>query len=186
MSGSSIFQHLFDGDIMEFFDVIRSRQSVRVFTKREIDKEVVTPLLKAIQTSPTAGNLQAYQIYLVKSPEKIKELGIAAYNQECISGAPAVLVFCTDPPRSEVTYGERGRDLYCLQDATIAGTIAHLASVALGLGSVMVGAFREIDVARIVGAPKNQLPILMLPIGYPNEEPVPTSRRSLDDLVVRL
>lgn len=146
----------------------------------------MTPLLKAIQSSPTAGNLQAYQIYLVESPDKIQALAVAAYNQTCVSGAPAVLVFCTDPPRSVATYGDRGRDLYCIQDTTIAATIAHLAVVAQGLGSVMVGAFKPDEVAGIINAPPHQVPILMLPLGHPNEIPVPTPRRSLDDLVVRL
>jgi nitroreductase len=171
---------------MEFFDVIRSRKSVRIFTSREIESDIITPLLKAIQTAPTAGNLQAYQIYLVESPDKIKALGKAAYDQTCVSGAKAVLVFCTDAPRSTGTYGDRGRDLYCIQDTTIAATIAHLAAVALGLGSVMVGAFKDAEVSQIIGAPVQQNPILMLPMGYPNEEPAPTSRRSLDDLVVRV
>lgn len=171
---------------MEFFDVIRSRRSVRVFTTKEIEADIITPLLKAVRTAPTAGNLQAYQVYLVESPEKIEALGKAAYDQTCVSGAKAILVFCTDAPRSTGTYGDRGRDLYCIQDTTIAATIAHLAAVALGLGSVMVGAFKDAEVAQIVGAPVQQTPIIMLPLGYPNEEPVPTSRRSLDDLVIRV
>ena len=168
---------------MELLDAIRVRRSVRVFKSRAVDPDTMSQLLQAIRSSPTAGNLQAYQVYLVETPEKIKELGKAAYDQTCVSGAPAVLVFCTDAPRSAVKYKDRGVSLYCIQDATIAATIGHLAAVGLGLGSVMVGAFKEDEVARIVRAPSHHRPILLLPLGYPDEVPTPTQRRSVDDLI---
>ncbi len=171
---------------MDFFDVIRKRQSIRAYKKAVIEPDVITRLLEAIRTAPTAGNLQAYQVYVVESPEKIKALTAASMGQECVRDARAVLVFCADAPRSVSKYGERGRDLYCIQDTTIAATIAHLAATALGLGSVLVGAFNEDAAAKVVGAPRRQRPILMIPLGYPNERPARTDRRPLNDLIVRL
>ncbi len=169
---------------MLFYEAVKARRSVRAFKTRKIEPEIMTRLLKPVQSAPTAGNLQAYQVYLVETPEVIRALAKAAHNQTCVLSAPAVLVFCTDANRS-TTYGKRGKTLYCLQDATIAATIAHLAAVASGLGSVMVGAFEETGVARAIDAPAAQAPILMLPLGYPDETPAPTSRRLLDDLVIR-
>jgi len=171
---------------MDFFTVVKTRQSVRTFKPEKIDSDTVTRLLEAIRTSPTAGNLQAYQVYLVETPAIIQALFDAAYNQKCVWQAPAVLVFCADAPRSAAKYHERGTTLYCIQDTTIAATIAHLAATALNLGSVLVGAFNEQQVADIIGAPSSQRPVLMMPVGYPNETPAPTGRRSLDDLVIRL
>ena len=171
---------------MEFFDVVKKRQSVRKYTADKIGDDAMSKLLSAIRTAPTAGNLQAYRVYLTDSPEKIRLLAKAAMNQECVRDARAVLVFCADPARSEKEYGQRGRNLYCLQDTTIAATIAHLAATALGLGSVLVGAFNENDAAEIVGAPASQRPILMIPLGYPDERPTRTDRRSMNDLIVRV
>jgi len=170
---------------MDFFDVVKTRKSVRAFKKQKIEPEVMMRLLEAVRSCPTAGNLQAYQVYLVETPEMIKSLAKAAYGQTCVSGARAVLVFLTDALRSEAKYRERGVTLYCIQDATIAATFAHLAAVALELGSVMVGAFSEAEVARVIDAPTTQRPVLMLPVGYPDETPAPTDRRLLDDLVIR-
>jgi len=170
---------------MEFFDVVRTRKSVRAFKKQMVEPEVLTQLLEALRSCPTAGNLQAYQVYLVETRVKIKALAKAAYDQECVSGAPTVLVFCTDAERSRVKYRERGIALYSLQDTTIAATFAHLAAAALGLGSVMVGAFKESEVAPVVGAPPTQRAILLLPVGYPDEIPAATDRRAIDDLVIR-
>jgi len=171
---------------MEFFDVVVKRQSVRKFTADKVGDDAIHTLLNAIRTAPTAGNLQAYKIYLTESPEKIKLLAKAALGQKCVKKAQAVLVFCADPARSEKEYGQRGQELYCIQDATIAATIAHLAATALGLGSVLVGAFDEDKAAEVVGAPSSQRPILMLPLGHPAEQPARTDRRPLDDLVARV
>ncbi len=171
---------------MDFFEVIAGRQSIRAYEPRPIDDDTITRLLEAIRTAPTAGNLQAYQVYLVRTPVKIKALTKASKDQECVAKAAAVLVFCADAPRSIGKYGDRGRNLYCIQDTTIAATIAHLAATALGLGSVLVGASNEEDVAAAIGAPSHQRPITMLPLGYPAERPDRTTRRPLDDLVVRV
>ena len=57
-----------------------------------------------------------------------------------------------------------------------------LAATALGLGTVWVGAFDDAAVQRVLGR-HDLLPVAILPIGYPAEEPEPTPRRSLADLV---
>ncbi len=168
---------------MSLFEVFKKRRSVRAFKSQKIKRDVITELLWAVQSSPTAGNLQAYHIYLAESHEKIRALGKASYNQSCVFEAPAVLVFTADQKQSSKEYGERGKNLYCIQDATIAATFAHLAAVALGLGSVMVGAFNTGEVSRIIGAPNTQIPILMLSLGYPDENPAPTGRRPLEEMI---
>ena len=170
---------------MEFFDTINARRSVRKFRQEAVPDEILTRLLETVRTSPTAGNLQAYHVYLVQRPEMIRALADAAFGQECVANAPCVLVFCTDAPRSAVKYKERGTTLYCIQDATIAATLGHMAATALGLGSVMVGAFNEDRAARVIEADPAHRPLLMLPVGYPGESPVPTERRALQEMVNR-
>jgi nitroreductase len=58
-----------------------------------------------------------------------------------------------------------------------------LAAVDLGLGSVIVGAFDEEAVSKILNLPGALRPIIILPVGYPDEEPDATPRRKIDDLV---
>jgi nitroreductase len=107
----------------------------------------------------------------------------AAYDQEFLAQAPLILVFCAHPARSKIRYAERGVDLYCVQDATIACTYAMLAATALGLATVWVGAFNEHEVRQIIRAPESHRPIAMLPIGYAAEVPRIRGRRDLSDLV---
>lgn len=170
-------------EAMDFFDLIQRRHSVRLFTSQPVDEQKLQAILEAANRAPSAGNLQAYEIYLVTDPARLRLLAGAALGQEFVSQAPVALVFCSNPARSVRKYGQRGTALYCLQDATIACTFAHLAAVALGLASVWVGAFDDDAVRTAINVGDNLLPVAILPIGYPGEQPKRTSRRSLSDLV---
>jgi len=110
-------------------------------------------------------------------------LGSAAFGQVFVASAPMALVFCAHPARAARRYGERGRRLYAVQDATIACTYAMLASTALGLATVWIGAFDDGMVRAAIGGPEGQIPVAILPIGYEAEKPARTERRSLEDLV---
>ncbi|KPL02093.1 MAG: nitroreductase [candidate division Zixibacteria bacterium SM23_73_2] len=168
---------------MEFFEAIERRRSIRAYRKKKIEEEKIKKLLEVANSAPSAGNLQAYQIFLVKDEDKKKKLVGVSYDQEFIALASVVLVFCAAPQTSGQKYGGRGQNLYSIQDATISCAYVHLAAVALGLGSVFVGAFDEEKVKRILGIPPNLRPIVILPVGYPDKSPEKTPRLSLKDLV---
>jgi nitroreductase len=104
-------------------------------------------------------------------------------GQTFIADAPVVLVFSACPHASSSRYGNRGRELYAIQDATIATTFAHLTAVAEGLGSCWVGAFDPDAVTRALDLPKNQVPVSILPIGIPEREVGKTSRKPSKDMV---
>lgn len=165
------------------FDVIDRRRSVRVFAREPIDDRLLRKILEAANAAPSAGNLQAYEVYVVRREGQLVELAAAALSQDFLAAAPVVLVFCANPRRNRARYGERGRALYAVQDATIACTFAMLAATALGLATVWVGAFREDDVRRLVGAPPHERPVALLPIGVAGERPERPSRRALDQIV---
>ena len=80
-------------------------------------------------------------------------------------------------------YQERGTELYCLQDATIACTFAMLAAKAQGLDSVWVGAFKDEEVRKLIHLPASLRPVALLPVGYAGKEAKPRPRRELGDLV---
>ena len=168
---------------MDFFEVVKNRHSVRAFKDKEIEKEKLDKLLFVANSSPSAGDLQAYQIFLVKKNALKVALAKAAYGQDFLAQASVDLVFCIDPLRSARKYGKRGSELYSIQDATISAAYVHLAAVDLGLGSVFVGAFDEEAISKILSLPGNLRPIIILPVGYPDEKPDATPRRKINDLV---
>jgi nitroreductase len=168
---------------MDFFTLIESRRSVRLYESTPLEPEKLHQILEAANLAPSAGNLQGYEIYAVTSIKQRQGLVKAALKQEFLSQAPVVLVFCANPGRSSGRYGQRGRELYCIQDATIACTYAMLAAQALGLCTVWVGAFSEEPVRQAAGIPADLLPVAMLPIGYGAESPGRRPRRPRVDIV---
>ena len=168
---------------MEFFDVLGARHSVRAYGSQQIEPGKMQQLLEAINRAPSAGDLQAFEVYIVCDAVRKNALVQAAGIQEFLSQAPIDLIFCAHASPSAVLYEERGTNLYCIQDATIACTFAMLAATALGLSTVWVGAFDEDAVRRAIGAPQEHRPVAILPIGYSAETPRNRSRRSLADLI---
>ena len=167
---------------MDLFEVIRRRRSFRAFAPEAVEAEKVAQVLAAANAAPSAGNLQGYEIFRVTQEKERAALARAALDQFFVAQAPVVLVFCANQARSAAKYRERGARLYAIQDATIACAFAMLAATALGLSTVWVGAFDDAAVERVLGR-HDWLPVAILPIGYPAEEPEPTPRRSLTDLV---
>ena len=165
---------------MDFTEVIRSRRSIRIFTDQPVEDTKLKQILEAANLAPSSGNLQAYEIYVVTDAKKRDGLSCAALAQESVAKAPLVLVFCTHPELTEGRYTERGMRLYTVQDATIACTFAMLAVTNLGLGCVWVGTFDEKVVRMIIGASESQVPVAILPIGYPGEFPDAHPRRELN------
>ncbi len=168
---------------MEFINVVQDRRSIRAFRSDPVEPAKLQAILKALNLAPSAGNLQAYEVYHVSQPALKNALAQAAFMQMFMVDAPVVLIFCANPARSADRYGERGIQLYSVQDATIACTVAALAVTDQGLGSVWIGAFDPGAVRKAASIPESLIPVAMLPIGYPAEDPRKRSRRSLKDLV---
>jgi nitroreductase len=168
---------------MDFFKIVEDRRSMRKYDGTPVEEEKLHKILDAANRAPSAGNLQAYKIYIIRKLELRKALVKAAFDQDFLAEAPVVLVFCAEPARSAVKYGERGASLYAIQDATIACSYSQLAAKALGLDSVWVGAFDEAAVSEIAQIPAMLRPVVMLPIGYAGKEPRPRPRRELRDII---
>lgn len=167
---------------MNTLDAIQARRSIRAYQPQTVEAEKLDALINAINQAPSAGNLQAYQVYLVRPDATRQRLAAAALGQKFLAQAPVLLVFCACPQRS-AKYGKRGAELYCIQDATVAVAYAQLAATALGLASCWIGAFDEAQVAAVLGLPAGERPVAMLPVGYAAEAPPRTPRRWVTDLV---
>lgn len=168
---------------MDFFETVSARQSVRAYRPTEITDAELEKILTAANAAPSAGDLQSYEIVVVRHTTARSALVEAAHGQAFLAEAPVVLVFLAAPDRSAARYATRGKELFCLQDATIAACYAQLAATALGLGSCWVGAFNERRVARVLNAPARLHPVCLLAIGQAAQRPVHSSRRQLTDFI---
>ncbi len=168
---------------MDFFDAVKERRSIRAFSPAPVEAEALRKILAAANDAPSAGNLQAYEIFQVTRRSCLQELARASFGQEFVAQVSVALVFCAHPARASSKYGQRGATLYSVQDATIACAYAQLAATSLGLATVWVGAFQDDGVRKAIAVGSDLLPVAILPIGYAAEVPEPGSRRPLTDLV---
>jgi nitroreductase len=171
------------GGPMNILDIITNRRSVREFQNLEIPRELVDGLVESIRWAPSAGNLQSRKFYFVFNQEIKNKIAKAALNQNFIAQAPLTIVACLDRNIS-VRYGERGVNLYSIQDVAASIMSMMLAAHAMGLGTVWVGAFHEFEVFEILDLPHNLRPIAIIPVGFPLKVPMPTTRLASEELVV--
>lgn len=139
---------------MELTEVLERRHSVRKYTEQEVPEDVVREIVGLASTAPSAGAIRGYKVIGTKKPP------ITSVK------APWYLVVCCKPEAYAKRYGERGKTLYALQDATIVAAYIQLIAVDRGLATVWVGAFSERAVSALLELPENVRPIAVLPLGY--------------------
>jgi nitroreductase len=171
---------------MNVLEAINARQSIRAYQSRPVEPEKLEAVLSATSRAASAANLQAYHICVVRDNARKQALAVAAAGQNFLATAPVVLVFAVEPARSAAKYGPRGEQLYCMQDACAAVCNAMLAAVELGLGTCWVDAVNEDLAGKAVDLAAGQRAAIILPLGYPAEQPPRTPRRALSDLVTDL
>lgn len=171
---------------MEFTDVVKARRSVRHFnTRLAVTDEDVLALLEAAVLAPSAGNIQPWRFFVLRSAESRERL-VRALSQRWVAAAPVVIVVAVDPRPCAARYGERGEYLYAIQDTAAAVENILLAAVDRGLASCWVGAFDDRAVAEAIGATPPVTPVAVLPIGYSAESGGRPARRPLDEVTTWL
>ena len=134
---------------MELKGIILKRKSVRKFQKKAIPN--LEEIIALARTCPSAGGIRGYS---------------AIFTQKKIVSvdAPIYIVICTKPDAYAKRYGDRGRNLYSIQDATIFGTYLQLLLVDMGLASVWIGTFNENRIKTVIGTELR--PIAIIALGY--------------------
>lgn len=168
---------------MEFGRLIEERHSTRAYQEKAVEQEKLDAILHAASRAPSAGDLQAYSIFVARKREVRGALAGVTGGQDWVAEAPVILVFIAEPYRSGEKYGRRGENLYAIQDATIACAYAQLAAHDVGLAACWIGAFRTREVEEIIGATRGHVPVAMLAVGYSGESPFITPRRPLSEMV---
>jgi len=163
---------------------IEERTSIRKYKKDSVPETIITKILDAARKAPSAGNRQPWKFIVVYNEDVKSKLSDAALKQKFVSSAPVVIVVCAEPETSRKRFGERGENLYCIQDTAAATQNILLAATGYGLGTCWVGAFSESKVKECLELPVGLRPVAMVTVGYPESEEIKRSgRRSLADIV---
>jgi len=140
------------------------------------------------RTTPSAGALYPLEVYLVvKNANEIKagvyqyrpashkltevlpgdissQLARAALGQMFIAEAPVNLVFSGVFSRTTSKYGDRGIQ-YVYMEVGHAAQNVYLQAQSLGLATVVVGAFDDEEVKRMLNMSEEETPLYIMPVG---------------------
>lgn len=100
---------------MDILETIRCRRSIRAFSGRPVDNKMLDLVLEAAQWAPSAGNIQPWEVVIVRKRETKAEIAKAAFEQTFLEEASVILIMCADEKRSGMRYGKRGEALYCIK-----------------------------------------------------------------------
>jgi SagB-type dehydrogenase family enzyme len=174
-------------------ETLHKRRSVRDYKRGRLSLEQVSQLLWAAsgrnlyrRTAPSAGATYPLEIYLVVGEVEGLEPGIyhysfsrhglemtkeqdvrnrlsrAALGQEMIEEAPINIIIAADYSRTTGHYGQRG-NRYVHMEVGHMGQNVSLQAIALGLGTVMIGAFEDKEVKELLGIKEE--PLYIIPVG---------------------
>ncbi|MEM4035858.1 MAG: SagB/ThcOx family dehydrogenase [Fervidicoccaceae archaeon] len=109
----------------------------------------------------------AHALKLIKRGDLRADLRRASLDQEWVEEAPVSLAISAIYERTTARYGSRGASRYVPMDLGHLGQNVYLQAVALGLGTVAIGAFRDEEVKRVVGMGPEEVPLYVMPVGRP-------------------
>ncbi len=110
--------------------------------------------------------VDSHSVSLVSGGDFTSSLMAAARDQEQVGNAPVTIAILSLYERAMTRYGERGIQ-YAIQESGAVGENIYLEATALGLGTVMMGAFEEDRVSEILHAGNDEKPLLLMTVGYP-------------------
>lgn len=154
---------------MELNDVIFSRRAIRKYKPDPIPEEKLQKLYKALQAAPTANNSQPFKFIFIKDAELRHKLVAQACHQD----------YLTQPPVIMAAVCKEGTAF----DAAIAVDHMSLVATAEGLGTCWVGWYEKDVVKKLLSIPAGQDIAILMPIGYPDENPAPRPRKPVSELI---
>jgi len=167
---------------MDFYDLVRSRYSVRAYRPDPIPDDVLRRVLDAAIIAPTAANRQSFRLYVIETKGREQELK-RIYSRDWFVQAPLVVGACGVPEGNWVR-----RDGKNYNDVDVAIVFDHLILAATneGLGTCWIGAFDPTAARQVLSLPKGVEPIAFTPLGYPADSPSSKKRKALAELVTHL
>ncbi len=160
---------------MNVMPEILQRRSVRSFTSQPVEKDQLERILEAGRLAPSAKNRQEWRFVVIQKKEIRQKIMEAAFGQEFVGQAPALIALCT----TNIDYRMPNGQLSYPIDLSIAASFMMLQAIHEGLGTCCVTTFDEKEVSEILTVPFSMRVVLILLVGQAAEVPEPTSRKGM-------
>ena len=157
-------------------EIIKKRRSIRKFKSQKVPIQQIEELLEAARWAPSGGNVQSWRFVIVTKRESIEALKMVSPG---LFGEPhAMIIMCFDKDRlqsaSKLHYVDLGAALQNIL----------LMAYAKGLGSCPIASFDAEAVVELLSLPSRIQPVLLVVVGYPDEDPSPPPRLPLNKLIM--
>lgn len=162
---------------------IEMRTSVRQYSREEIKvDEIVEPLMRAAMSAPSAMNRQPWEFMVITDRDLLNKLGEEFKNASYLREAQLAVIVCGN--MKQAIEGE-GREFW-VQDCSAATENLLLAAHGMGLGAVWCGIYpnreRTEQLQQVLSLPEHIVPLNIIPIGMPKEEPKPKDKWQKDKI----
>ncbi len=164
---------------MDVFEAMSQRRSIRSYKGTEVEGEKLRKVLEAARLAPSAANRQEWKFIVVREADTRARLTALTYGQRWVGEAPVIIVACATEGKSIMTCGQPTHTV----DLSIACSFLILEAWEQGLGTCWLGTFNEEEVKRLLAIPGHMRVVTMIPLGYPNEAPLPRPRKTLDQVM---
>ncbi len=195
---------------IEFYNWLNSRRSVRHFSEKPVDKEVIENIIKSASTAPSGANKQPWTFCAVSNAELKQRIRLAAENEEHENyhgrmseewlrdlaplGTDEVKEFLTTAPwliivfkkAYELEGREKRKNYYVSESVGIACGLLLTAIHHAGLVALTHTPSPMNFLKKILNRPENESPYLLIPVGYGADDAmVPDiNRKKLDEIAV--
>ena len=167
------------GERMGLLPEIETRASIREYTDEPLSDEVLSRILEAGRLAPSAKNRQSWR-FVVATDQRVRlRIQDAAFGQEYVGKAPAVIALCTTNIEYKMPNGQLSYPI----DLSFAASFMMLQATHEGLGSCLVTTFREDEVKSILTVPYSMRVVMLLTVGHPSEKTERLQRLPIERLV---
>lgn len=180
----------------EVLDCLRNHRSVRRYTDRAVEPEILGRILEAGTRAATAGNLQLYSMIVIDDVEVLRSLDRALESPFIErSNCRLAILALADQHRvgcwlrkhsdREIVNHRPYNFFMAIWDALVALQNVVVAAESLGLGTCYLGGGVEIDARELFGVPDHCFPAGLVCLGYPDVDPPLSMRLPLEAVVHR-
>ena len=200
---------------MELVQVIKARRSIRKFKADPVPDELIREVLEAARFAPSGVNLQPWRFVVVKSEAARERLSTAtvlpfvtdapvviaccadtgvfseaANRVQGLKEAGAFLGNALEKYDAAEFVKRRNADpdtarVYLSLNTAIAIDHMTLRAVDLGLGTCWVMMFDQDKARKAMELAERYTIVALLPLGYPNQDPLPRPRLPLEEIVLK-
>jgi nitroreductase len=173
-----------------FLDMVKVRQSTRAYDTREVEMEKIERCLEAARLAPSACNAQPWKFIVVNDSELKNQVADATQDRilpfnHFTKQAPVHIVVVREKANLESAVGQIVKDKeYPVMDIGIATIHFCLQAVEEGLGTCILGWFKEKKVKKLLSVPGNKRVELIITVGYPATDEIrPKKRKTREEMV---